>query len=99
MLAEACAVVDVSIVFSERWNSDATGFLGRARRFPITLAGFASLREEIFMGRILAAALMSLAVPLLGAAQTAHRVAICAGELIDGKERKANRKCAYPNRG
>jgi hypothetical protein len=96
MLAEARAVVDVSIAFSARWNSDSTGFLGREQRFSITLVVFASLRAEIFMCRIFAAALMSLAVPLLGTAQTAQRLAIRTGELR-WKERQANRKCAHPD--
>src|SRR6267143_306124 len=48
MLAEARAVVDVSIALLELWNSVSTWFIGRARRFPVTLVGFASLREEIF---------------------------------------------------
>src|SRR5713226_9046226 len=37
------------------------------------------------MSRILAAILICLAIPLLSAAQTAHRVAIRAGKLIDGR--------------
>jgi len=40
------------------------------------------------MCRILAAILFSLAIALLAAAQTAHRVAIRAGKLIDGKSDK-----------
>src|SRR6266850_832620 len=55
------------------------------RRFPETLVGFAFLREENFMRRIVAAVLLSLFLSLLVAAQTAHRVAIRAGKLIDGR--------------
>src|SRR5713101_2251100 len=40
------------------------------------------------MRRVLAAILFCLAIPLLAAAQTAHRVAIRAGKLIDGKSEK-----------
>jgi imidazolonepropionase-like amidohydrolase len=58
------------------------------RRFPATLVGFASLREEIFMRRILAAVLLNLVLTLLAAAQSPHRVAIRAGKLIDGKSDK-----------
>jgi len=88
MLAEARAVVDVSIVFCGRDNSDSKRFMGRARRFPVTLVGFASLKEVIFMRRFLAAVLLSLAIPLLAVAQTPHRVAIRAGKLIDGRSDK-----------
>src|SRR5580765_1750657 len=55
------------------------------RRFPATLVGFASLREEIFMRRIVAAVLLNLVLTLLAAAQGPYRVAIRAGKLIDGK--------------
>src|SRR6476646_3214011 len=60
----------------------------RRRRFPATLVGFASLKEDIFMRRTVAAVLLNLALSLLAAGQSPHRVVIRAGKLIDGKSDK-----------
>jgi imidazolonepropionase-like amidohydrolase len=88
MLAEARAVVDVSTVFSWSRRAGLSEQSYPRRRFPVTLVGFASLRKEIFMRRIVAAVLLNLVLTLLAAAQSPHRVAIRAGKLIDGKRDK-----------
>ena len=59
-----------------------------ARLAGASLIGFADLREELTMRRILIALGLCLAMQVQGVGQTPHRVAIRAGKLIDGKSDK-----------
>jgi imidazolonepropionase-like amidohydrolase len=71
-----------------------TRFRGRrqalitTRRIGSALIGFASLREEAFMHRILSTFVLCLVIPVFASSQTPHRAAIRAGQLIDGKSDK-----------
>src|SRR5258705_2196531 len=60
----------------------------RTRRIRPALIGFASLREETFMRRILSTFVLCLVIPILAPSQTPQRIAIRAGQLIDGKSDK-----------
>jgi imidazolonepropionase-like amidohydrolase len=58
------------------------------RRIGQALIRFASLREELFMRRVLFVFGLCLVIPMLSPCQMPHRVAIRAGKLIDGKSDK-----------
>src|SRR5438034_186420 len=88
MLAEARFVVDIRVKIYLLQPDQSLSCPIRTRRIWLSLIGFASLWEELFMRRLLIAVVLSFVIPTTAFCQTPHRVAIRAGRLIDGKSEK-----------